>query len=145
MCNNALPLLLLIDPFLRTVFTSSPTKISIAILIHSPFFSTPSYDNKAALYDVFRTPSPGLTTLRPNLTFPAGSAICDLGCGSGVFIPTLLESKPSSCEANDPSEGMVKKTEERYEPHCILAFVNTQLTSLSPAAGCPSSIPRDAP
>lgn len=71
------------------------------------------YDNKAALYDVFRTPSPGLATLRPNLTFPAGSAICDLGCGSGVFIPTLLESEPSSCEANDPSEGMVKKTEER--------------------------------
>ena len=84
-----------------------------------------SYDNKAALYDVFRTPSPGLATLRPNLSFPAGSAICDLGCGSGVFIPTLLESEPSSCEANDPSEGMVKKTEEvRYTRACVQQHVS---------------------
>ena len=83
----------------------------IHTLIPSP--SPPRYDNKAKHYDTYRTPSPGIKTLEPHLTFPSGSAICDLGCGTGVFIPKLLESKPSACEANDPSEGMVKQTEER--------------------------------
>jgi len=93
------------------------------------------YDNKAKHYDTYRTPSPGIATLNPHMTFPPGSAVCDLGCGTGVFIPKLLESKPSAIEANDPSEGMVNQTEERMNKLDTTGVTMTYTTDFVQAMG----------
>ena len=50
------------------------------------------YNQKARSYDEYRTPSPGLFSIRKSFdSSPEGMEVLDLGCGSGSFIPEIGE------------------------------------------------------
>lgn len=68
------------------------------------------------MYDTFRFPSPGMDVICKALKVEPGLTVLDLGCGSGAFLPNLVNAcKPSVLEAVDPNEAMVVEALQRVK------------------------------
>lgn len=72
------------------------------------------YSQKAASYDTFRAPAPGLSKILGCLSQSAkGLDILDLGCGTGSFFKHLHALEPRLMVGIDPNEAMVDKAKAK--------------------------------
>eukprot|EP00656_Telonema_subtile_P005059 TRINITY_DN12299_c0_g1_i2.p1 TRINITY_DN12299_c0_g1~~TRINITY_DN12299_c0_g1_i2.p1 ORF type:complete len:309 (+),score=75.64 TRINITY_DN12299_c0_g1_i2:21-947(+) len=75
-----------------------------------------AYSKKAAGYDTFRSPAPGIEEIVACLEdLPAGLDVLDLGCGTGAFFEHLYNLNPVSMLATDVNEAMVEKAKAKAQ------------------------------
>lgn len=104
------------DATAQTVSTDTDAVMEEKESLRPSYTTMSKYTEKAAMYDTFRFPSPGMDVICKALAVEPGLTVLDLGCGSGAFLPNIVNAcKPGELVAIDPNQAMVIQALERVK------------------------------